>query len=106
MFFQVTRRRHSSKTLVGNTGLLDDEIDLAGPEGLEGMLQKTVTQKMYFLKVSRIRSCCVQGADKSARRYCHCAAPSCCMSSKLSETGNVNVDSKTGGFELMGSGLD
>ena len=34
------------------------------------------------------------------------AAPSCCTGSKLSETVKLNVDSETGSFELMGSGLD
>ena len=34
------------------------------------------------------------------------AAPSRCMSSKLSDTANLSVNNETGSFELMGSGLN
>ena len=34
------------------------------------------------------------------------AAPSCCMSSKMSETAKLNVDSETGSLGSMGSGMD
>ena len=41
--FNISMKKLKNNAFVGNTGHVDDEIDLAGSEGLEGMPQKIVS---------------------------------------------------------------